>query len=181
MFRTVDNKLNKKGFSLAELLIVVAIVVIIAGVSIPLFSMYLKNYREKQTKDIETAAKAAAVSAFYSGYDSKGNKVKISDTGVCTFLYDAENSAVYVLNSQADAQTFSEKGYGKSIENYGIKVSNDIDHSGDVILVTFDGRYYLYKNDAADIINRSKGTFEEPALMLDWYPASSLLKKQVDV
>ena len=102
MNNVITYKSKRKGFTLAELLIVVAITVIIAGVSIPLFATFLNKYQLKQVKDLETAAKAAAVSAFYSGYDSKGNAVKIYETGACTFLYDAENSAVYVLNYRAD-------------------------------------------------------------------------------
>ena len=72
MIRKIGNNLNRKGFTLAEVMIVVAIVAILAGVSVPLFSTALNSYRLKQVNDLEIAAKAAAVSAFYSGYDSKG-------------------------------------------------------------------------------------------------------------
>ncbi len=180
MERTISYNSKRKGFTLAEVMIVVAIVAILAGVSVPLFSAALKSYQLKQVNDLETAAKAAAVSAFYSGYDSKGNEVRISDTGVCTFLYDAENSAVYVLNSSADAQDFANNGYAKSIESYGIS-----DYSGQVILITFDGRYAKFdsnkevkesiKNDPKNKINLSKGTFEEPWLVINWVPAGTNL------
>ena len=171
-----EHKLNKRGFTLAELMIVVAITIILAGVSIPIFSGALRNYQLKQVKDQKLAAKAAAVSAFYAGYDSKGKVVDITETGVCTFLYDAENSAVYVLNFNAGVQDFSNNGYASSIEGYGISVSNGTDYSDQVILITFDGRYYKYDNSDPTISNRSKGTFEEPALKLDWYSAGSLIQ-----
>ena len=176
MGRLVTYNLNRRGFSLAELMVVVAITAILAGVSIPIFSGVLRNYQLKQVDDLKLAAKAAAVSAFYAGYDSKGKVVDITETGVCTFLYDAENSAVFVLNSNAGVQDFSNNGYASSIESYGINVTNGTDYSGQVILITFDGRYYKYKNDDPNISNRSKGTFEEPALKLKWYSAESLIK-----
>ena len=182
MERAVTYNSKRRGFTLAEVLIVVAIVAILAGVSVPFFSAALKNYKLKQVKDQETAAKAAAVAAFYSGYDSKGNVVDIRDTGVCTFIYDAENSAVYVLNYEAKAQDFITAGY--DIEKYGYKVDNAIDHSDDYIIVTFDGRYCKYNDtemkesiantknyilyDSVNSINMSKGTFEEPRLILFW-------------
>ena len=176
MIRKNGHIFNQKGFSLAELMVVVAITAILVGVSIPIFSGVLRNYQLKQVDDLKLAAKAAAVSAFYAGYDSKGKEVDITETGVCTFLYDAENSAVYVLNSNAGVQDFSNNGYASSIESYGINVTNGTDYSGQVILITFDGRYYRYKNDDPNISNRSKGTFEEPALILKWYSAESLIK-----
>ena len=170
MNNVITYKSKRKGFTLAELLIVVAITVIIAGVSIPLFATFLNKYQLKQVKDLETAAKAAAVSAFYSGYDSKGNAVKIYETGACTFLYDAENSAVYVLNYRADINDFKSNGYS-SLKNYGINLS---DYSSKVILVTFEGRYYRDPKLVSDpngyykYPNISKGTFEEPILILEW-------------
>lgn len=180
MERTISYNSKRKGFTLAEVMIVVAIVAILAGVSVPLFSTALNSYRLKQVNDLETAAKAAAVSAFYSGYDSKGNEVRISDTGVCTFLYDAENNSVYVLNSSANAQDFINNGYGNSIVSYGVN-----EYSSQVIFITFDGRYAKFdskkevkdsiKYDPKNKINLSKGTFEEPWLVINWVPAGTLL------
>ena len=48
MERTISYNSNRKGFTLAEVLIVVAIVAILAGVSVPLFSAALKSYQLKQ-------------------------------------------------------------------------------------------------------------------------------------
>ena len=174
MNRKTVHKLNSKGFSLGELVIVVAIIAILAGVSVPIFtSLYRKN-QIKHVKDQETAAKAAAVAAFYTGYDSKNNKVDISQTGVCTFLYDAENNAVYVLNTNAGVQDFVNNGYSASIDKYGLNIPQGDNHSGEVILVKFDGRYFKYEK-YLNAPNYSKGTFEEPVLTLAWKPAGSLL------
>jgi type IV pilus assembly protein PilA len=40
------KKLNKKGFTLAELLIVVAIIAVLVGISIPIFTSQLEKARE---------------------------------------------------------------------------------------------------------------------------------------
>lgn len=176
MNRKTGHKLNRKGFSLGELLIVVAIISILAGISVPLFSKYLRNQQLKHVEEQELAAKSAAVTAFYAGYDSKGNKVDISQTGFCTFLYDAENGAVYVSNTSPDVASF-EGSYSNKIASYGLNIPQVKDYSEEVILVYFDGRYIKKNPDNFyNYDNISKGTFEEPALYLDWYPADTLVK-----
>jgi len=160
MGRTIEHKISKRGFTLAELLIVVVIVAILAGVSVPIFSKVFRDYKLKTVEDQKTAAKAAAVAAFYAGHDSKNNPVDIKETGVCTFVYDEYNNSVYVLNRKAQASDFS----GYSIESYGLKIDKTTDYSTKVILVTFDGRY----NTSNGNFNKSKGSFEEPILYIAW-------------
>lgn len=174
-----DNR-NKKGFTIAELMIVVSIIAILALVSVPIFSTFIKNQREKHVAETELAAKTAAVTAFYAGFDSNGNPVDISSTGCCTFLYDAENGKVYVSNTPPDVSDF-EGDYLDKISRYGISVPNGKDHSGQVILVSFDGRYTYHKNKKyTDYPNFSKGTFEEPILSLEWEDAESLITGEID-
>ncbi len=176
MNRKLGHKINRKGFSLGELLIVVAIIAILAGISVPVFTRNYRNQQLKHVEEQELAAKMAAVAAFYSGYDSKGNKVDISQTGFCTFLYDAENGAVYVSNTSPSVASF-ESGYSNQIESYGLNIPQVKDYSDEVILVYFDGRYYKKNPDSFySYDNLSKGTFEEPMLYMDWYPAESLVK-----
>ena len=176
MNRKIGHRFNRKGFSLGELLIVVAIIAILAGISVPLFSKNLRNQQLKHVEEQELAAKMAAVTAFYSGYDSKGNPVDISQTGFCTFLYDAEKGMVYVSNTSPNVADF-EAGYGNKIASYGLTIHQGEDYSKQVILVYFDGRYYKKNPDSFyNYDNLSKGTFEEPMLYLDWYPAESLVK-----
>ena len=174
MERVVTYNSKRSGFTLAEVLIVMGIVVILAGVSVPIFASIYRKNQIKHVKDQETAAKAAAVAAFYTGYDSKGNVVDITQTGVCTFLYDAENNAVYVLNSNAGVQDFANNGYSSSIDMYGLNIPQGDNHTRDVILIKFDGRYLKY-NKNTDAPNYSKGTFEEPLLTLEWAKAPALI------
>lgn len=49
MMKLMNKKLTKKGFTLAELLIVVAILAILVAVSIPIFTSRLKMQRRVQT------------------------------------------------------------------------------------------------------------------------------------
>lgn len=69
---------NDKGFTLAELLIVVAIIAILVAVSIPVFTSQLNKARESTDKANIRAARAAATSKYLSEEQSG------------TFYYDAE-------------------------------------------------------------------------------------------
>ncbi len=87
------KKLNKKGFTLAELLIVIAIMAILIGVAIPVFSAQLEKARE--TADAATARSATELAygeyllnhvnetdgvTYYFKMDTKGNLSLASHT-----------------------------------------------------------------------------------------------------
>lgn len=57
------KKLNKKGFTLAELLIVVAIIGVLVAISIPIFTAQLRKARLATNQANARAAYAAAVAA----------------------------------------------------------------------------------------------------------------------
>ena len=59
-------KKNRKGFTLAELLIVVAIIAVLVMISVPIFNGQLKKARLSVNMANARAAYAAAVSSFYS-------------------------------------------------------------------------------------------------------------------
>ena len=60
------EKKNRKGFTLAELLIVVAIIAILVMISFPIFNGQLKKARLSVNMANARAAYAAAVASFYS-------------------------------------------------------------------------------------------------------------------
>lgn len=62
MFRKIRE--NKKGFTLAELLIVVAIIGVLVAVSIPIFTAQLRKSRLATNQANARAAKAGAVAAY---------------------------------------------------------------------------------------------------------------------
>lgn len=91
---------NDKGFTLAELLIVVAIIAILVAVSIPVFTSRLEEAKKSTDVANIRAAKAAAVNLSLSG------DANLSDT----YYYDADNG---ILRASADKSKIT-KGYGKS-------------------------------------------------------------------
>ena len=64
MLQIFHKKLNKKGFTLAELLIVVAIVAILAAIAIPVFTSSLDRAKEATDAANLRAAQGAAAAAY---------------------------------------------------------------------------------------------------------------------
>ena len=84
---------NKKGFTLAELLIVVAIVAVLVAISIPIFSGKLNKAKVATNQANVRAAKAAAVADFLSEgkdapmyylYDVNDGKIEEKDKNTAT-------------------------------------------------------------------------------------------------
>ena len=67
------KKLNKKGFTLAELLVVVAIIGVLVAVSIPIFTSQLEKAREATDVANLRAAKAVAATAYLSDENGLGS------------------------------------------------------------------------------------------------------------
>lgn len=95
-------KRNKKGFTLAELLIVVAIIAVLVAISIPIFTAQLEKSREATDLANQRAAKAAAVAAYLDA----------DSTGTQTYYYDAASGAVKSTKSGIAA-------YGKGTTHVG--------------------------------------------------------------
>ena len=116
---------NKKGFTLAELLIIAAIVGVLVAVSIPIFQKNLERTRE--TVDIQTmrTAASAAVDLYYAGIDTKkkaeaaglswndsGDKEQVNAYGA----YDPKTGKIYKNRPSLPA---SSKTYGKGTRTNG--------------------------------------------------------------
>lgn len=122
------KKMNKKGFTLAELLIVVAIIAVLVAISIPIFTSQLKKARLATNQANARAAHAAVVAelldeqktagkADYTVSTAKVGKIeetttklaidtdpsnwKVDDTGVTADLDDKEVT-VWTVSIQAD-------------------------------------------------------------------------------
>ena len=125
------KKLNKKGFTLAELLVVVAIIGVLVAVSIPIFTAQLEKAREATDLANQRAAKAAAVAAYLDG----------SATGDATYYYDASKGVAVAADSKPETIT----GYGKGTSAVGSS-SNTQDgyipgnaYTNEVVKVTITG------------------------------------------
>lgn len=64
---------DKKGFTFAELLVVVAIIGILVAISVPLFTAQLGKARKATNQANMRAAKAAAVAEYISDESANGN------------------------------------------------------------------------------------------------------------
>ena len=99
------NKMNKKGFTLIEMLVVIAIIAVLVSIVIPVVS--------NATDKAACATNAANLRAI-----------------------KAEATTNYLLNGKAEAKTTVTS---KKCSLVGAGKTADIDISGDVITVTFDG------------------------------------------
>lgn len=86
---------NRKGFTLAELLIVVAIVAVLVAISIPIFSTQLKKARVAVNQANARVGEAAAYAAYLEdpsydiiAYDIRSGKVAKSKTNSATIADD---------------------------------------------------------------------------------------------
>ena len=79
---TLKKKMNKKGFTLAELLIVVAIIAVLVAISIPIFTTQLEKSREAVDAANIRAAYAEVMTAAISEDTANYTKtVEIKQTG----------------------------------------------------------------------------------------------------
>lgn len=96
---------NKKGFTLAELLIVVAIIGVLVAISIPIFSSQLEKSRRAVDLANVRSAKAAAAAEYMSNGES----------GSVSYVYTGGSvTKIDLTNSMNLDKKVSESGYGKS-------------------------------------------------------------------
>lgn len=84
---------SKKGFTLAELLIVVAIIGVLVGISIPIFSAQLKKSRVATNQANARAAYAAAKSEYLDKSDAVIVEYTV-DTGVAKTVDKASGTGI---------------------------------------------------------------------------------------
>ena len=75
------KKMNKKGFTLAELLIVVAIIAVLVAVAIPVFSTQLEKSRDAVTTSNLRAAYAEAMTEMISESKSTSSAYPVACKG----------------------------------------------------------------------------------------------------
>ena len=85
------KKTNKKGFTIVELVIVIAVIAILAGVMIPTFSGIIKNANESKAKQEAKSAYTLTVSddlkdGNSAGAVAYGNAVHVHHNGYCVSI-----------------------------------------------------------------------------------------------
>lgn len=131
------NKRNKKGFTLAELLIVVAIIAVLVAIAIPVFTTQLEKAREATDEanirsiyaalsaDVLTDTAVASVSDFNGATSYKVEKADAIFTG----------TAKYAMKQQTDGTAS-----GQDIEIAGVTIkANDFKKGVCTITVKNDG------------------------------------------
>ena len=129
------KKLNKKGFTLAELLIVVAIIGVLVAISIPIFTSQLKKARLATNQANARAAYAAVVAELLDKEKTEGSDTYTVKTGTLSgtvgsvlssggtdlnpsnWSYEGTESRTLHVDSKLGTQTYS--GWQVSISSTG--------------------------------------------------------------
>ena len=121
---------NKKGFTLAELLVVVAIVGILVAISSPVFTAQLSKARKATNLANLRAAKAAAVAEYLTS-ESEGTKTYNYDiaTGTATATDDKAATTERKLDDSATSGTAVD-GNAKYTK-FSVTVTTTTDGTGD--------------------------------------------------
>ena len=118
--------LNKKGFTLMEMLIVVAIIVILVAVSVPTFTSQLDKANQATDLANERSAKGLAnTMAMLDEVEYPAN------TTTATYYYDAANGKL--VNSDANIDGY---GMSSSLADDSIATGNGVPKDG-IVKVTF--------------------------------------------
>ena len=97
-------KKNNKGFTLAELLIVVAIIAVLVAVAIPTFSTQLEKSKERVDEANCRSAYAEAV-ANYLTNDIKDHKVTINNTEY-TWSYEESSNKTTISSTKGESKKY---------------------------------------------------------------------------
>lgn len=120
---------NKKGFTLAELLIVVAIIAVLVAISIPIFTFQTTKAKMAVDQANVRAAKAAAAAEYMTDEGS----------GEVEYIYDG--SRAIKVESASTVTSLKSPGYGKSdnAANKGSKSGASGTPKNGYVLVTING------------------------------------------
>lgn len=132
---------NKKGFTLAELLVVVAIVAILVAISVPIFTAQLGKARKATNEANLRAAKVAVVAEFLT------DETRTTSSGTAYYEYDLQTGeAEYVSGNKTDVKgseiTFNDKKNEYNVSSKKVytsvwvgvatRVDKDVENAGDV-------------------------------------------------
>lgn len=88
----MEKKMNNKGFSLVELIVVIAIMAVLVGVLAPQFIKYVEKSRE--STDIQNADSVkTVVESYYSDKEGVSKNVVITIDGTATSTNDTDSDS----------------------------------------------------------------------------------------
>lgn len=101
----MKNLKNKKGFTLVELVIVIAVIAILAAVLIPTFSNVIeKANASKELQEVTNAYKEALVNVLEDGVVDKN---ETTSAGGYTFTFDDAQNATITKGNEASGWQLS--------------------------------------------------------------------------
>ncbi len=120
--RSLKEKLKKQGgFTLVEMLIVVAIIAILIAVSIPIVSYSLESARHSTDAANERAAKAEIlITKMANDAEMSGDKIE-TDKG---YVYDAAKGKVFLASTDPTVAGYGKHGSHKG-QILGLKLTDD--------------------------------------------------------
>ena len=128
------KKTNKKGFTLAELLVVVAIIAVLVAIAIPIFTSQLEKAREATDVANIRAAYAEATTKVLSGDGTTSTDG--TTTAIAKTPKMVSNGAIDKLS---DATTIGSIDIKKITINKGQEVTVKVDEKGTETTVTLSG------------------------------------------
>ena len=145
--KTNSRTFGRRAFTLAELLIVVAIIAVLVGVSIPIFTSQLEKSREATDIANMRSAKSAIIELYYAGIDSP---TVATSYGLYWYNYGKSDENIWGVYDAATGKFISANGYDnlrKKLTPYGQGTPNDagtdflgyngtLDYTDSVITVT---------------------------------------------
>ena len=111
---------NKKGFTIVELVIVIAVIAILAGVLIPTFSGIVKNAKESAVlQEASAEYKEAYALAISDGKIDANDEAITIENGEYTFKFTGSMEAV-----KCEVTAQPDNGFTVTVENGTVKVSD---------------------------------------------------------
>ena len=129
------------GFTLIEMLIVVAIIAILIAISIPVLSDALERARQATDAANERAAKAEIVAMYLLGSEIETG---VTVEGGKKYFYDAENGKL-LKSDESSSDVLKKLNYGKCKNHKGGLIKVSIDATTNVVTIEW------YSNTAGTI------------------------------
>ena len=159
---------NRKGFTLAELLIVVAIIAVLVAISIPIFSRQLEKSRDAVSVANLRSAYAEAMTAAvdYNGTELSSTPKRVTSDGIKMDLYGANGVVTAVVvygvylhsNSANDWSGIASKLPFYDLLSIDTKYKPDTEKHADT--GKYDGYYNVYfKLDPKDLSGDLQGVY----------------------